>query len=139
MYRGLITRGEVSRLVTNKTIEKLISSMNWSAERQKIINHNLANADTPNYQRRDLVFAQELKNKLNRLPLRKTHPRHLPASTHTGLLQPNEWGVVRVDQNAVDPEVEMVTAVENFYYYQGLTQELNNQFSRLRMAIGGKA
>ena len=113
--------------------------MNWAAERQKILNHNLANADTPNYQRRDLVFAEELTKKLNRLPLKQTHPRHLPASTRPGLFQPNEWGVVRVDQNTVDPEVEMVTAVENFYYYQGLTQQLNNQFRRLRMAIEGRA
>lgn len=126
-------------MVTNKTIENLNAAMNWAAERQKIINHNLANADTPNYQRRDLVFAQELEKKLKRIPLRQTHPRHLPASTRTGLRSPNDWGVVRVDQNTVDPEVEMVTAVENFYYYQGLTQQLNNQFRRLRMAIGGKS
>jgi flagellar basal-body rod protein FlgB len=113
--------------------------MDWAAERQKVINHNLANADTPHYQRRDLVFDQELTKKLNRLPLKQTHPRHLAATTHTGLWQASDWGVVRVDQNGVDPEVEMVTAVENFYYYQGLTQQLNNQLRRLRMAIGGKA
>jgi len=128
----------VSPLVTNKTIENLTSAMNWAAERQKILNHNLANADTPNYQRRDLVFAQELE-KLTRLPLKRTHPRHLAASNRSGLFQASEWGVTRVDQNAVDPEVEMVTAVENFFYYQGLTQQLNSQLRRLRMAIGGKA
>jgi flagellar basal body rod protein FlgB len=50
----------------------------------------------------------------------------------------SEWGVVRVDQNGVDPEVEMVTTVQNFLYYQGLTQEINSQFSRLRAAIQGR-
>jgi flagellar basal-body rod protein FlgB len=128
----------VSWLITNKSIENLSAMMNWAAERQKILQHNLANADTPNYQRRDLDFGQELANKVNRLPLKQTHPRHLGASTadHNHLV--SEWGVVRVDQNGVDPEVEMVTTVQNFLYYQGLTQEINSQFSRLRAAIQGR-
>jgi len=128
----------VSRLITNKSIENLTSAMNWAANRQKILQHNLANADTPNYQRRDLDFAQELASEVERLPLKRTHPRHLGAS----MVEPNnsvtQWGVVRVDQNGVDPEVEMVTTVQNFMYFQGLTQELNSQFRRLRMAIQGR-
>lgn len=128
----------MSRLITNKSIENLTSAMNWAANRQKILQHNLANADTPNYQRRDLDFAQELAGEVDRLPLKRTHARHLGAS----MVEPNnsvtQWGVVRVDQNGVDPEVEMVTTVQNFMYFQGLTQELNSQFRRLRMAIQGR-
>lgn len=125
-------------MVTNKTIEQLHSVVTWAAERQKILNHNIANADTPHYLRRDLDFAQVLKEKVNRLPLRQTHPRHLSGSTHQGQFPRGDWGVVRVDQNGVDLEVEMVTATQNALYIQGLTQELNNQFRRLRMAIGGR-
>lgn len=125
-------------MISNKSIENLSAAMNWAADRQKILQHNLANADTPNYQRRDLVFAQELAEKVNRLPLKQTHPRHLGASMVERNHSVSQWGVVRVDQNGVDPEVEMVTTVQNFLYYQGLTQELNSQFNRLRAAIQGR-
>lgn len=126
------------RLVTNKAIGELTSVLSWSAERQKILNHNIANADTPHYLRRDLDFAQVLKGKESRIPLRQTHPKHLAGSTHQTQFSNTDWGVVRVDQNGVDLEVEMVTATQNAMYIQSLTQELNNQFRRLRMAIGGR-
>ncbi|NLW59339.1 MAG: flagellar basal body rod protein FlgB [Firmicutes bacterium] len=125
-------------MVTNRTIGELTSVLSWATERQKILNHNIANADTPNYLRRDLDFAQVLKEKRNRLPLKLTHPRHIAGSTHQGRFATTDWGVVRVDQNGVDLEVEMVTATQNAMYIQSLTQELNNQFRRLRLAIGGR-
>ena len=125
-------------MITNQTIENLTRAMDWAAKRQEILNHNLANADTPHYQRRDLDFAQALTDQVNRLPLRQTHPRHLGAATVAQNKSVTQWGVVRVDQNGVDPEVEMVTTVQNFMYFQGLTQELNSQFRRLRMAIQGR-
>ncbi len=136
---GQTCAGRVRWLVTNKTIEQLTSVLSWAAERQKILNHNIANADTPHYRRRDLDFAQVLAEKKNRIPLRRTHPRHLAGSTHQTQFTDTDWGVVRVDQNGVDIEVEMVTATQNAMYIQSLTQELNSQFRRLRMAIGGRS
>ncbi|NLM37199.1 MAG: flagellar basal body rod protein FlgB [Firmicutes bacterium] len=126
-------------MVTNKTIGQLTSVLSWATERQKLLNHNIANADTPNYRRRDLDFAQVLQEKKNRLPLRRTHPRHMAGSTHQSLFAGTDWGVVRVDQNGVDLEVEMVTATQNTMYIQSLTQELNSQFRRLRTAIGRRS
>jgi flagellar basal-body rod protein FlgB len=134
-----ICLGRVKRLVTNKTIGQLTSVLSLVTERQKILNHNIANADTPNYRRRDLDFDQVLKEKETRIPLRRTHPKHLPGSTHQGQFATTDWGVVRVDQNGVDLEVEMVTATQNAMYIQSLTQELNNQFRRLRLAIGRRS
>jgi flagellar basal-body rod protein FlgB len=113
--------------------------MDWSAERQKILAHNIANADTPGYKRMDLDFPGALKKSIEKLELKRTHPAHLSGTeTKKSLLQ-NDWGSVRVDQNNVDAEVEMIRYSENALYFQGLTQELNNQFRRLRMAIGGRS
>lgn len=125
--------------MTTRGIQSLTSAMNWAAERQKIINHNIANADTPHYQRRELDFAQTLTDKADRLALTRTHSRHLAGSTQQSKFGTGEWGVVRVDQNGVDLEVEMVKSTENVLYFQSLTQELNNQIRRLRMAIQGRS
>ncbi|NLW56217.1 MAG: flagellar basal body rod protein FlgB [Firmicutes bacterium] len=126
-------------MLTTKTIANLTKSLNWAAERQKILAHNLANADTPNYKRRDLDFPQELRESMNKLPLARTHPRHLTGQERpAGFTQP-EWGMVRIDRNNVDKEVEMVKSTQNVLYYQSLTQQLSGQFRRLKTAIGGRS
>lgn len=130
---------EVICLITTKTISNLTKSLNWAAERQKILSHNIANSDTPNYKRRDLAFPQELSKSINRLPLTKTHPRHLVGQENQGNYSGPDWGAVRVDRNNVDLEVEMVKSTENALYFQGLTQQLNSQFSRLRTVIRGRS
>jgi len=129
----------VINLFDTKTIFDLTKSLNWAAERQKILAHNLANADTPNYKRRDLAFPQELKESMKRLPLTRTHPRHLTGQERQGGITQPEWGMVRVDRNNVDKEVEMVKSTQNVLYYQGLSQQLNGQFKRLRTVIQGRS
>ncbi len=113
--------------------------MDWSAERQKILAHNIANADTPGYKRMDIDFPGELKKSVKRLELEQTHPSHLSGTANKKSMLQKDWGSVRVDKNNVDHEVEMIRYIENAMYFQGLTQELNNQFRRLRMAIGGRS
>ena len=126
-------------MVTTKTISKMIKAMDWAAERHKILTHNIANADTPGYKRRDLDFSGELRKSTDRLELTMTHPRHQQKKLSQDGLSREDWGAVRIDQNNVDLEVEEIRSAENALYFQGLTQELNNQFRRLRMAIGGRS
>lgn len=126
-------------MITTKSIDYMIKTMDWSAERQKILAHNIANADTPGYKRMDLDFPGELKKSVERLEMKQTHPSHLPGTVNKKSTLQKDWGSVRVDKNNVDHEVEMIKYIENAMYFQGLTQELNNQFRRLRMAIGGRS
>ena len=76
---------------------------------------------------------------MKRLPLTRTHPGHLAGEEKQGGITQPEWGMVRVDRNNVDKEVEMVKSTQNVLYYQSLTQQLNGQFRRLRTVIGGRS
>ena len=60
--------------VTNKLFEQL----NFRGERQKVISSNIANINTPAYKTKDLVFENELNNRLdNTLKMQVTSPKHM--------------------------------------------------------------
>ena len=60
-----IIKGE-EMLGDENTIAVLSKMMEMSTSRQKIIAHNIANANTPGYTRRELDFKNELKERLTK-------------------------------------------------------------------------
>lgn len=107
-------------------------ALNLRAERQEILAANIANADTPGYQARDIDFASELKKVMERgragtsgVALSLTSERHIPAqnlsSTATDLLYriPDQPAM---DGNTVDMDRERTQFADNSLQYQtGLT------------------
>lgn len=122
----------------SRTIDFLTTALDWAAERQKILTHNIANVDTPGYKRMDLdsPFSQVLTE---RLRLARTHPRHLPGAEEStaGDAWRGRWSA-RVDRNDVDLDVESVRLAQNTLYYQAVAQRLGGKFQALRKAIEGR-
>lgn len=120
----------------SRTIDSLTASLDWAAERQKVLTHNIANVDTPGYKRMDLDFPQVLEEKL---ALNITHHRHLPGKNRavTGGAG-RGWGSARVDRNNVDLDVEDARLAQNTLYYQGVAQRLAGKFQNLRKVIEGR-
>ncbi|NLY88930.1 MAG: flagellar basal body rod protein FlgB [Firmicutes bacterium] len=117
----------------SRTIDLLTASLDWAAQRQKILTHNIANADTPGYKRMDLDFPQVLAEKLS---LTTTHPLHLPGTDRRIAAGAGRgWGAARVDGNNVDLDVESVRLAQNTLYYQAVAQRLTGKFQALRKAI----
>ena len=131
----MIFIGEDRKMLYPSNLNLMAKSLDWAAERQKILAHNIANADTPGYKRMELEFPQELKK---RMELKKTHPRHMSGAVNGRSVSWFDRGAVRVDDNNVDVEVEEVRLAENAMYFQSVTEELNRSFKRLRTAIQGK-
>jgi flagellar basal-body rod protein FlgB len=60
--------------ITNKLFEQL----NFRGEKQKVISSNIANINTPDYKTKDLVFEDELNNKMNNsLQMNLTSSKHM--------------------------------------------------------------
>lgn len=107
-------------------------ALNLRAERQEILAANIANADTPGYQARDIDFASEMKKVMERgragthgVALSLTSERHIPAqnlsSAATDLLYriPDQPAL---DGNTVDMDRERTQFADNSLQYQtGLT------------------
>ena len=67
-------------------VDLIAIKLDFSAQRQKVIAQNIANADTPGYKAQDLAnpdFRTVLQNRAREQSLKRTHPGHFsdPAGT----------------------------------------------------------
>jgi len=117
------------------------------ARRAEVLANNLANADTPNYQARDLDFEKALKTQvLHNAPnaqwiARVTHSRHIRGSSQSEAKSDLKFRVpmqAAIDGNTVDTEAEQARYAENTLRFQSSFTLLNNQFKGLLAAIRGE-
>ena len=114
---------DTTQLALQKAIE-------GAAARQQAIAANLANANTPGYQRVDVDFHQTLRNAM--------------ASGGAGLRgatfspQRDATAQVRADGSTVDPDVESATQARNGLEYEALVQISKARIDILQSALGTK-
>jgi flagellar basal-body rod protein FlgB len=107
-------------------------ALNLRAQRQEILAANIANADTPGLQARDIDFSSELKKVMERgraentgVALALTSARHIPAqvvNTPTTDLLYRVPDQPSLDGNTVDMDRERTQFADNSLKYQmGLT------------------
>lgn len=108
---------------------------NWL--RQQVLANNIANADTPQYKRWDVVFNQEM-TKVSGISMNRTNSRHLAGApleaVKTFIVQPEKTST-RNDGNNVDLEYEMSLQAETVLMYNLLTRLVSDQLGMLRTAI----
>lgn len=84
--------------------------LDYLAERQRLIAQNVVNANTPDYQARDLKPFESLLNGMRPVDTARTSPMHLVGLRQTGTAQearrPEQWEVTP-DGNSVSLEQEM--------------------------------
>ena len=120
-------------------------ALNLRAQRQDILAGNIANADTPGYQARDMDFAGELQKALtqgrdsgNSLSLAITSPRHIEATTSTA---PTSELMYRIpdqpalDGNTVDMDRERTAFAENSLQYQTSLTVLGGQIKNMMSVL----
>lgn len=113
------------------------------ARRQEAIASNIANVDTPGYQRRSVDFETALRDRLQDAgpaSLVQTDARHLRRTgpgTSSGV---SSRDVVssRNDNNTVSVDEEMAMLSETQLRYQALTQSLGTRIGTLRSVIRGQ-
>ncbi|ROP49401.1 flagellar basal-body rod protein FlgB [Enterobacter sp. BIGb0383] len=122
-------------------------ALNLRAQRQEILAANIANADTPGYQARDVDFSSELKKVMERgraensgVSLALTSSRHIPAQT---ISTPSVDLLYRIpdqpalDGNTVDMDRERTQFADNSLQYQtGLTL-LGSQIKGMMTVLQG--
>lgn len=135
----------------SSTVDLLGKSVDLRAKNQNLIASNVANAETPNYVPKTLLFESELQGALKSgqrtgsAPV-VTNSRHiaLRGSAAGGGLQSVSGNVVETpaktpgkDGNAVELENEMGKMAENQLMFNASVQMLSKKFEGLRSAIKG--
>jgi flagellar basal-body rod protein FlgB len=123
------------------------TALDVRARRGELIARNLANADTPGYQARDIDFRQAMARAAGGTPtqgvsLSTTNAGHIGASTSADAVANPDLKyriplAPALDGNTVDAQVEQAAFAENAVRYQATLTFLNSKFRGLLTAILG--
>ncbi len=102
-------------------VNNLQNALGRASQRHALLTNNLANVNTPGYQRRDIDFNITLQEEMDR-------PDQSSGGTSAG-------GAMRLDGNGVDLEKEVMSLTETELRYQALTDMTGNYFSGLKNVI----
>jgi len=118
------------------------------SQRAEVLAANLANADTPGYQARDIDFRAALAaagSEGGTLPPVTTSPQDIGgASSGAGGVSTEQFLKYRIplapalDGNTVDSQMEESQFAQNTVRFQATLTFLNNRFSELSTAITGQ-
>jgi flagellar basal-body rod protein FlgB len=112
------------------------------ARRAEVLAANLANADTPHYQARDLDFSALLNDEIGATPLTRSHAEHLGVGDDNGLgemeLMYRVPAQASLDQNTVDVQAERAAFLDNSMRYQASLRFLSSRLSGLLNAFRGE-
>ncbi len=117
-----------------KGIRKVEPFADYTWRRHKVILSNIANADTPNYKAKDLVFEKELKT----IPLKTTHPKHIsPQKGPRFKVVEINRRLVGNDRNNVSIEEEMAKLSQNRIAYEVYVRMMSRSIEKLNNVIRG--
>ncbi len=122
----------------------LSKRMDWLSQRQKVLADNIANADTPNFQPRDLnpgEFHRVLRNQSPDVSPKATHAAHLQGTALRG-------GPARIERqgkpwetspsgNAVVIEEQLIKVSKTQSDYQTMVNLYRKHMDMFRIALRG--
>jgi flagellar basal-body rod protein FlgB len=131
------------------TIDALSTAMRGLALRHQAIAQNVANADTPGYQRVDVQFEGALAEALGKDEFATTLPderlegrgtmERFPHDRSLSLdAEQQTASVMRADGGNVDPDTEMAEMAANQLAYQTMSTMLGKKFGQLSYVINGR-
>ena len=116
-----------------------ISASGLTAEKLRLdlIANNIANLNTPGYKRSYVPFDEELHQVRGRLPMMRTHPRHLPGAgpMDDPRVVAERRTTRRTDGSNVDIDQEMLDLVTNQLRYNTLIQKISGKYANWRYII----
>lgn len=130
----------IQSISSDVTYNLIKSGIKASNVRAKTIANNMANVNTKNYKRFNVVFEENLKkdDDSSNLKLKRTNSAHLSG----GNLDSNNISVeqdkttsMRSDGNNVDLDIEKVNQAANTLKYNALITSINGKFNSLKNVI----
>lgn len=116
--------------------------MRWLNERQEVLAQNVANADTPHYQSRDLKplnFRDLLRGRESELRLEVSHPAHIAPPRDVGARRPSAQPTKFESSptgNGVLLEEEMLKVAQTAHDYQLMTNLYAKSLGMIKTALG---
>ncbi|MFC4812393.1 flagellar basal body rod protein FlgB [Paenibacillus sp. GCM10023250] len=134
-------------LLNGPEFSRLQGALNASELRQRVINNNIANVDTPKFKRSEVVFEELLEQSMSpgtpQLSGNRTDPRHIPIGPYAAVPQAqvvtDQTSVMRNDVNNVDIDREMSLLGKNQLNYNFYVQQISHDVKMMRIGIQGRS
>lgn len=122
------------------TYDLLKNGIKASNVRAKTIANNMANINTKNYKRFNVVYEENLKKaeEGENFELKRTKPAHFSSDDlklDNISVEQDKSTSMRSDGNNVDLDVEKVNQAANTLKYNALISKINGKFNDLKMVI----
>lgn len=124
------------------------SALFASESRQRVIANNIANAETPNFKRSEVLFESFIESAMGtnetRLSGKKTHEKHISigknnlALPKAELVTDNSTAMNATTNNNVDLESEMALLAKNQLNYQLYANQISHEITMKKLAITGR-
>jgi len=131
----------LNSILSSPRVGVLEQALSASSLRQQTISNNIANVNTPNFKKSEVVFEDLLQDAMDnkKLQMVKTNSQHL-STTQKGKIPTPTVNVVdqtsfRTDGSNVDVDIEMANLAKNNIYYNAVVQQLGNYFTGIKSAI----
>ena len=130
----------IQSISSDATYDLIKSGIKASDVRAKTIANNMANINTKNYKKFNVVFEENLKkeNDSSNLELKRTKTKHF-ASSDSGndniSMEQDKSTSMRSDGNNVDLDIEKVNQAANTLKYNALITKINSKFNDLKMVM----
>lgn len=124
-------------------VNALNLGLNASQLRAEVINNNIANNDTPDFNRSSVEFESYFKSALDGddFSYKRTREKHMDlgmGGTASPRIVEDTSTTMRMDGNNVDIDKEMTDLAKNVIYYHSLTTQVTKEFELLKIAIDGR-
>lgn len=125
----------------NSNVDVLNKALDGYWLRDKAINQNISNVNTPNYKKLTVSFEDELRDAMNTREnkLNRTHSKHLPISGKINGVQPKvnieNNHSYRFDKNNVNIDTESADLAKNTIMYNALINQTINEFEKIKNVI----
>lgn len=130
----------IQSINSDATYDLIKSGIKASNVRAKAIANNMANINTKDYKKFNVVFEENLKKEDNSsgLELKRTNAAHFASSNskngNISIEQDNSTSM-RSDGNNVDLDIEKVNQAANTLKYNALITNINSKFNNFRTVI----
>ncbi|MBO7747902.1 flagellar basal body rod protein FlgB [Paenibacillus sp. MWE-103] len=134
-------------LLNGPEFSRLQGALNASEMRQRVINNNIANVDTPKFKRSDVMFEDLLEQSMGsgtpQLSGKRTDPRHITIGPSAAVpetqVMTDETSVMNNDVNNVDIDREMSLLAKNQLNYNFYVQQISHDVKMMRIGIQGRS
>lgn len=125
--------------VEGNTYNLIKDGLKASNLRAKAIANNMANINTKNYKKFDVVFEENLqKDSGSELSLKRTKDSHFSTTEEQSgniSIEQEKGSSIKADGNNVDLDVEKVNQAANTLKYNALITKINEKFNDLKTVM----